>query len=267
MILQGFGLRNEPEGNEFPFNLDLVRNLPSISLTSPITFLVGENGAGKSTLLEAIAYASGVPSVGEYSLEEDPLMESARKLGKYLSLRYAERSRSGFFVRAEDFLGFVKQLLRNLAELDAEIEDIQANWAGGDLEKALSPLRAEKKAYIDKYTENLNGMSHGEGFLRFFNQRITGKGLYLIDEPEAALSPARQLSLILLIQDAVKNHQAQFIIATHSPIIMALPMADILLIEEGQIQKVSYRETPHYQLTHSFLQDPHRFLHALENSQ
>lgn len=145
MILQGFGLRNEPEGNEFPFNLDLVRNLPSISLTSPITFLVGENGAGKSTLLEAIAYASGVPSVGEYSLEEDPLMESARKLGKYLSLRYAERSRSGFFVRAEDFLGFVKQLLRNLAELDAEIEDIQANWAGGDLEKALSPLRAEKK--------------------------------------------------------------------------------------------------------------------------
>lgn len=266
MILQGFGLRNEPEEKAFPFSLPLIQNLPWISLKAPVTFLVGENGAGKSTLLEALAYATAVPIVGTSSLEEDPLMEPARRLGKLLSLRYQEKSRAGFFVRAEDFLGFVKIILRNVAELDAEMDELRANWPGGDLDRALATLKAEKRAYTDKYTENFDGMSHGEGFLRFFQQRITGKGLYLIDEPEAALSPARQLSLLLLILDAVKHKHAQFIIATHSPIIMALPEAEILLVEEGEIRSVSYRETPHYQLTHSFLQDPQTYLRALENS-
>lgn len=266
MILQGFGLRNEPEEKEFPFSLALIQNLPWISLKAPVTFLVGENGAGKSTLLEALAFASGVPSVGGSSIADDPLMEPARRLGKLLSLRYTEKTRSGFFVRAEDFLGFVKSIMRNVAELDAEMEDITANWPGGDLERALATLRAEKKAYTDRYTENFDGMSHGEGFLHFFKQRITGKGLYLIDEPEAALSPARQLSLLLILMDAVKNRGAQFIIATHSPIIMALPQAEILHLEEGKIQTISYKETPHYQLTHTFLQDPQTYLRALENS-
>jgi predicted ATPase len=266
MILSGFGLRNEPEEKEFPFSLPLIQNLPWITFKAPVTFLVGENGAGKSTLLEALAYASAVPAVGGTSLDEDPLMEPARRLGKLLSLRFLEKSRSGFFVRAEDFLGFVKSILRNVAELDAEMEEIKATWPGGDLDRALATLRAEKRAYTEKYTENFDGMSHGEGFLRFFQQRITGKGLYIIDEPEAALSPARQLSLLLLILDAVKQQKAQFIIATHSPIIMALPIAEILLLEEGEIKSVSYRETPHYQLTHSFLQDPLSYFRALENS-
>jgi predicted ATPase len=252
MILSGFGLRNEPEEKVFPFSLPLIQNLPWISLKAPVTFLVGENGAGKSTLLEALAYASAVPAVGGTSLDEDPLMEPARRLGKLLSLRFLEKSRSGFFVRAEDFLGFVKSILRNVAELDAEMEEIKATWPGGDLDRALATLRAEKRAYTEKYTENFDG--------------ITGKGLYIIDEPEAALSPARQLSLLLLILDAVKQQKAQFIIATHSPIIMALPIAEILLLEEGEIKSVSYRETPHYQLTHSFLQDPLSYFRALENS-
>jgi predicted ATPase len=107
-------------------------------------------------------------------------------------------------------------------------------------------------------------MSHGEGFLKFFNTRITSKGLYLIDEPEAALSPARQLSLIVLIQEAVKNKGSQFIIATHSPIIMAMQEAQILHFENNTISEINYTDTPHYQLTKAFMDNPERYLRGLE---
>lgn len=264
MILQSFGLRNLPETEEFPFNLELVKNLPYISLKKPVTFFVGENGSGKSTLLEAIAYSSGVPTAGGISISDDPLMEPARALGKMLSLRYVEKSNRGFFARAEDFIGFVKNILRSIAELDAEIKEIRETWTGGDINLALSPLLSERKEITDRYTENLDAMSHGEGFLKFFNTRITGKGLYLIDEPEAALSPARQLSLIVLIQEAVKNKGSQFIIATHSPIIMAMQEAQILHFENNAITEISYTETPHYQLTKAFMDNPERYLRELE---
>lgn len=263
MILNGFGLRNIPGEKVFPFTLELVENLPDVSLTQPVTFFVGENGSGKSTLLEALAYASRVPTVGGLSLDEDPLMEPARRLGKMMSLRFGEKTSAGFFVRAEDFLGFVKNILRNIAELDAEVQEVRDNWTGGDLERALATLKAERKGYTDRYTENFDGMSHGEGFLRFFNQRITGKGLYLIDEPEAALSPARQLSLIKIIMDAVKERGSQFIIATHSPLIMAMPHAQILHFENGTLNAIPYTETPHYQLTKAFLDAPERYMEAL----
>lgn len=267
MILNGFGLRNIPDEPVFPFTLDLVRNLPAVSLTRPVTFFVGENGSGKSTLLEALAYAANVPTVGGLPLDDDPLMEPARRLGKMMSLRFGEKTSAGFFVRAEDFLGFVKNILRSIAELDAEMQEIRDNWTGGDLERALATLKAERKGYTDRYTENFDGMSHGEGFLRFFHQRITGKGLYLIDEPEAALSPARQLSLIKIIMDAVKEKDSQFIIATHSPIIMAMSHAQILHFDNGSITECKYTETGHYQLTKSFMETPERYMEALNKSE
>ena len=265
MILNSFGLRNSPDEKIFPFTLDLIANLETVRLTRPVTFFVGENGSGKSTILESLAYATGVPTVGELTLEEDPLMEPARRLGKMMSLRYQEKSSSGFFVRAEDFLGFVKNILRSIAGLDQEIEEIKAEWSGGgDLERALNPLLEERKAYTIRYTENFNALSHGEGFLHFFKNRITGKGLYLIDEPEAALSPARQLSLIKIIMDAVKDRNAQFIIATHSPIIMALPDAQILEFNDAKITEVAYKETQHYQLSRAFYDAPEVFFRELE---
>jgi predicted ATPase len=264
MILSSFGLRNIPDEKVFPFSLPLIENLESISLKKPVTFFVGENGSGKSTILESLAYAANVPTVGGMSIEEDPLMEPARSLGKMLSLRFQEKTSAGFFVRAEDFLGFVKNILRNIAELDAEMQEIKENWTGGDLDRALATLKSERIGYTDRYTENFDGMSHGEGFLRFFNNRITGKGLYLIDEPEAALSPARQLSLIKIIMDAVNTKGSQFIIATHSPIIMAMPDAQVLHFDEGIITETHYTETNHFQLTKAFIESPERFTTALQ---
>jgi predicted ATPase len=263
MIISSFYIRNYPENLEFPFNLDLLKNLGTVNLKSNVTFFVGENGSGKSTLLEGLAYAAGVPTAGGLPLEDDPMMEAARKLGKLLSLRYLQKSTSGFFSRTEDFIGFVKNIQRKITELDQEIKEIEDSWTGGDIKLGTQYIKAEKQALIDRYGENLDAMSHGEGFLKFFLGRITGKGLYLMDEPEAALSPQRQLSLISLIMQKVKEVDAQFIIATHSPIILAVPGAQILELKEGQLNEIQYEETEHYQLTKAFLEEPQRYLRGL----
>ena len=261
--LQSVSLRNLPEEEEFPFTLPLIRDLESIHFQTNITFFVGENGAGKSTILEALAYKLNLPVAGTASVDLDPSLENARKLGKYLSIRQGTKSSSGFFLRAEDFIGFVKNVQRQIVELNAEIDDIKNTWTGGDITFALGALEGEKKALISRYGKDLDAMSHGEGFLKFFISRITGKGIYLIDEPEAALSPQRQLSLISLIRQKVKDVDAQFIIATHSPIIMAIPEAVILEFKDGKIAPIAYVETENYQLTKSFLDNPVVYLREL----
>jgi predicted ATPase len=263
MILQSFGLRNIPENPTFPFTLDLIKNLETVEFKKNITFFVGENGSGKSTILEALAYAADIPTAGGMPIEDDPYMQSARDLGKMLSVRFTEKTHTGFFTRAEDFFGFVKNIISQIKALDDEMAEMKANWTGGDIEKALAPIKEERKAFTDRYSENLDAMSHGEGFLKFFMARITRKGLYLIDEPEAALSPQRQLSLISLILQKVKEVDAQFIIATHSPIIMAIPDATILEFKEGKISPVAYHDTEHYRLSKQFLDAPEAFLEHL----
>ncbi|MFT7434561.1 MAG: putative ATPase [Psychromonas sp.] len=262
--LQSVSLRNLPEDSqEFPFSLPLIKELEPILFPKNVTLFVGENGSGKSTILEALAYKLNLPVAGTASMDLDPSLESARKLGKYLSIHQKQKSSSGFFLRAEDFIGFVKNIQRKISELNAELDDIKNTWTGGDMSYALGTIEGEKQALITRYGENLDAMSHGEGFLKFFLSRITGKGIYLIDEPEAALSPQRQLSLISLVMRKVKEVDAQFIIATHSPIIMAIPEAEILHFSNGKITPVLYQETEHYKLTKSFLENPGVFLRGL----
>jgi predicted ATPase len=263
MVLQSFGLHNLPETDVFPFSLELIKNLENVKFNKNVTFFVGENGSGKSTVLEALAYAAQLPTAGGMSLEQDPMMEPARMLGRMLMLRYTQKQTGGFFARAEDFIGFVKNILYNIAELDREIKEITETWETGDIALAIGPLKSERKAYTERYSENLDGMSHGEGFLKFFNARITGKGLYLIDEPEAALSPQRQMSLMALILHKIKENDSQFIIATHSPLIMAMPDSEILNFENNTITPITYRETQHYQLTKTFLDNPDLYLRHL----
>jgi predicted ATPase len=262
MIITSLGLRNIPEEKYFPFSLTLIQNLERIEFTSNVTFFVGENGSGKSTLLEGMGAYLNLPVAGSLPIDADPMLEPARKLAKYLSMSKIGNVH-GFLSRAEDFIGFVKSIQRQIAELDNEMKEIEDTWTGGDLSLALGPLKGEKQALINRYGENLDAMSHGEGFLKFFLQRITGKGIYLIDEPEAALSPQRQLSLIHLILQKIKEVGSQFIIATHSPIIMSIPGATILEFKEGKISKIKYEETEHYQLTKQFLENPEAYLSKL----
>ncbi len=265
MILSTLRIRNYPEDkqDQFPWTLPLIKNLEELSFEKNISFFVGENGSGKSTLLEAIAAYTEVPLAGSYRLEDDESLAAANALADFLSLRFAEKTHHGFFVRAEDFIGFSRNIKNEIKELEKEIEEAKANFQGGDMKLLLGPMEGEKNNFIRRYTKDLEAMSHGEGFMKFFTSRITGKGLYLIDEPEAALSPTRQLSLLSLIIEKVKKTGSHFIIATHSPIIMSVPDSEVFYFQEGQISKVDYKETEHYMLTKSILDNPERVMGEL----
>ncbi|MFT6321079.1 MAG: putative ATPase, partial [Granulosicoccus sp.] len=251
MILSTLRIKNIPEeeADQFPWTLPIIKNLDELIFEKNISFFVGENGSGKSTILEAIAAYSEVPLAGSHRLEDDESLAAANELANYLSIRYTEKTRKGFFVRAEDFIGFSRNIKNQIRELDQEIKEVKDTFTGGDIKLTLGTIEGEKNQLIKRYSHDLEAMSHGEGFMKFFTSRITGKGLYLIDEPEAALSPTRQLSLLSLIIEKVKQTGSHFIIATHSPIIMSLPESEVFYFQDGKISKVNYRETEHYLLT------------------
>ena len=243
-----------------PFELPLVRELEWLDFESPVTFLVGENGCGKSTLLESLAIASRVVTVGGLDLDDDPTLESSRRLAEKLRLSWAKRSGRGFFLRAEDFMGFARRMAQSRHDLEELEEEFDSQFEGYARQLATGVARGQSRA-LDRYAE-LETSSHGEAFLHLFQERIVANGLYFLDEPEAALSPQRQLALLALLKDML-TEGCQFIIATHSPILMALPGAQILNLNEVPPQPVEWEETEHVQLTRDFLNCPDRYLRHL----
>ena len=230
-----------PEG-DYVAGLPVVRSLVAtggIELASPVTFLVGENGAGKSTLVEAIAVALGFNPEGGTVNFSFSTRESHSRLCDHLRLlKGTRRRRDGFFLRAESFY--------NVA---SNIDDMDAG-AGGP-------------RVIDSYGGvSLHGQSHGESFMALVGNRFGGKGLYILDEPEAALSPMRVMGLMAHMKRLVED-ESQFVVSTHSPMLMAFPGADVLLVGDGGIERVDYRDTEHYQVTRRFLEDPDRMLRYL----
>lgn len=220
-------------------SLALIRKVPSIKLSKQVTFFVGENGTGKSTLLEAVAVAAGFNAEGGSRNFNFSTYQSHSDLYQYIRLsKGIKRPKDGFFLRAESFY--------NVA---SEIEELDRQSGGPSL----------KDSYGGK---SLHEQSHGESFLALVLNRLNGNGLYIFDEPEAALSPSRQLALLARINQLVSEN-SQFIIATHSPILMAYPDADIYLLDENGIQLISYKQTEHYLLTKQFLDDPEKMMRYL----
>ena len=215
---------------------DRERQLP---LDADVTFLVGENGSGKSTLLEAVAVCCGFNAEGGTRNFRFSTRDTHSRLCDYLTVARGRYPRDGFFLRAESFYN----VATNIDEMD------EAPGIGGRV--------------IDSYGGvSLHAQSHGESFLSLVQNRFGGHGLYLLDEPEAALSPARQLTLLGEMRLLVEE-DSQFIVATHSPILMAYPGARIYLLDETGIRSVRYEETEHYQLTRRFLENPERMLRYL----
>lgn len=230
-FLFGLSLMDDAPESGYPFSIPSIRNL-NLRIEKSVTFLVGENGSGKSTLMEAMADKIGFSSMGG-SKQHAFRADFDTHLADYLLLQKNPKNpiSQGFFFRAESFF--------NLSEyID---EHANAKFWGG---------------------RKLLGQSHGESFLSVFNNQFR-EGLYLLDEPEAALSPQRQLSLLAIMNDMVKEQKSQLIIATHSPILLAYPHADIFMLNEYGISKVDYTETEHYQITKGFLDNPEGYMRIL----
>lgn len=238
MFLKSVQLKKEaiPNYEHYPFSIPFVRFIDELDLDAPITFFVGENGAGKSTLLEAIADQIGFNPAGgstqNYKAYDVHKSESA--LGDFVKLSWWPKVTNGFFLRAETFYQFAS----HLDEVDM----------------------SGYKAYGGK---SLHHQSHGESFFSLFQHRFSGNAIYLLDEPEAALSPSRQLAFLTLLHDLVKQGNVQFIIATHSPILLGYPDAVIYQFDERGIEQVEYEQTEHYQLTSYFLQHREKMLQQL----
>ena len=254
---------------EFPFGIAALRGPWEIGLPSPVTFFAGENGSGKSTLLEALAIIADLPTVGATEAVRDGSLAGPRKLAGALTAVWGRRTRRGFFLRAEDFFGFVQRLQRERAELKARIQEIERDYVGrSELAKrlALGPVASSLGAMEATYGRDLDANSHGESFLHLFRERFVPDALYLLDEPEAALSPQSQLALIVMMSEMV-GQGAQFIIATHSPLLMAVPGATIYSFDDSPVRAVEYDALEGVTLFRDVLAAPERYMRRLWESE
>jgi predicted ATPase len=250
----------------FPFTVPAVQALGELRFEGPVTFFAGENGSGKSTLLEGIAAAVGSPTVGRDEVAVDDSLTAQRELGRALRLAWAARTHKGFFLRAEDFFNYAKRVARLRAEMLARAAEVEAEYDAQGRSAyakglAMGPTLGSARALEQRYGD-LDARSHGQSFLALFESRFVPGGLYLLDEPEAALSPQSQLALIAMMADMVRR-DAQFIVATHSPILLAYPGARTLSFDRTPVAEVAYEELEHVRLTREFLQDPGRYLRHL----
>jgi predicted ATPase len=234
LFIRSVELKRDEVGSfdEYPFNVPVVRKLGELVFDAQVTFLIGENGSGKSTLIEAIAIACGFnPEGGSKNFNFETRAETSPLYQLMHVVRGHKRPTDGYFLRAESFF--------NVA---TEIDQRQlASYYGG---------------------RSLHEMSHGEAFFTLLNDRLLGGGLYIFDEPEAALSPTRQMAMLTRMHELVGD-ASQLIIATHSPILMAYPGATILEIVDGELRRVNYEETEHFQVMRQFFLQRERMLRIL----
>lgn len=220
-----------PSFRSYPFSIPSIKNLQEIDLESTVTFFVGENGSGKSTLLEAIADRCEFNTAGGGRNNRYDVYAAESELGKYIRLSWLPKITNGFFLRAETFYNFATHI--------DEIDHDGFNSYGG---------------------RSLHKQSHGESFFSLFLHRFKGKAIYLLDEPEAALSPSKQLSFLRIIHDLTLEGDVQFIIATHSPILLGYPNATILSFDNEHISEVEYEMTDPYKITKYFMERREKLL-------
>jgi len=226
-----------PNKQMYPFNIPSLQDLQELEFPTNVTFFVGENGSGKSTLLEAIADRCDFNTAGGGRQNLYEVHKAESSLGEYIRLSWMPKISNGFFLRSETFYQFA-------SHIDLIEDPRRYNAFGG---------------------KSLHHQSHGESFLALFMNRFKGRAIYLLDEPEAALSPTRQLSLLKIMKDL--EHEAQFIIATHSPILLGYPNATIYSFDNGEIETIRYKDSIHYIVTKRFLDAPQTILSELFNEE
>lgn len=263
-----FGEPPSEWGSSFPFDVPALARAAEVDLSSRVTIFAGENGSGKSTLLEAIALAAKLPTVGSAEAGDDGSLVLQQRLARTLTLVWRRRAHRGFFLRAEDFFGFARRLRTLRREMEDRIVQVDREYEGrSELAKVLAkgPAAGSLSAMRARYGNDLDANSHGESFLRLFRSRFVPDGLYLLDEPEAALSPQSQLGFVAMMSEMVEQG-GQFVIATHSPVLMALPGATIYSFDSAPLARTEYEALESVQLLRDFLQAPQRYLHRIWRS-
>lgn len=244
----------------YPFNIQRINNFQSLDFYKPITIFIGENGSGKTTLLESIVYLSGlvnlIPDQGQVGKE----------LAQDFNLIWEKKTHRGFYLKSQAFITYVNQLEIIKSETEEALKHVKEDYKDrGDYVVGLAsmPYESSLSALKDRYGKGLDKMSHGEGYLELFKSRLVPEGLYILDEPELSLSPMRQLSLIALINEMI-HKKCQFIIITHSPILMAIKNSTIYTFDEETIEDIDYQSIEHVRLTRDFLNNPDQYLKHLE---
>jgi len=223
-----------PTKDHYPFNIDVLQKTRGIEFSSPVTFFIGENGSGKSTLLEALARRCGIHIWGGVDCTRSEPNPYEEMLFLYLEVKWTDGIVPGSF--------FSSQIFRNFAEL-------------------VEMWEADNPGQIEYFGgKSLLTQSHGQSLMSFFRARYRIKGLYLMDEPETALSPRSQLELLKLLREMSVLGHAQFIIATHSPILLACPGAIIYSFDHSPVRTLRYEDTEHYQVYKSFMENPGKYL-------
>ena len=233
-----------PASGEYPFCVPAIQSLQTLRIRERVCFFTGENGSGKSTLLEAIATSYGFGREGgsrTVRFQEERERNDVNPLADALLLGFSARTGSGFFLRAESFF--------NLATLMEDLDAVRG---------------ASRPQALALGNRGFHDMSHGESFFVLMETRMRENGLFLLDEPEAALSPQRQLSMLVLMHDVLRAHgSAQFLISTHSPILLGFPGAQILSFDDGSMREITYEDCPAVQIARRFTTDRERFLDEL----
>jgi predicted ATPase len=212
--------------------------------------------------LESLAFYLKLPLIGG-EINSPASFEAAALIKPYLNVEWLNQTQKGFFFRAEDFSDFINVVEKEKKKIDLHLGELRGQVDDSVIEKMSANMNYALFQMIQRYGADMQAYSHGEAYLKIIQTKVADKGIYLLDEPETALSPSKQLSLIAFILAMLKEKKTQFILATHSPILMGIPGATIFEIQEDRMEKVAYKETEHYRITKTFLDNPEMYLRHL----
>jgi predicted ATPase len=249
---------------EYPFNIPCIKQIETLDLSNKITLFVGDNGSGKSTLLKAIAYYNNSINVSSQDIDSSYYKE-VKELAGMMKCTYDVKTKKGFFFSGEEFITYINQLKQMKQDLKEDLKRVNEEYKNKSIfaqNQARMAYAGQLHAMEHAYDGDLKEKSHGEGFLEFFKQRMHQQGIYLLDEPETPLSAVNQYKLVVMITDLVRSG-SQVIIATHSPIIMALENAKIYNFTEEKIEEVAYDDIESVVFTKHFLNHKENYINRL----